>query len=155
LIAMLITSANCELGESVESLQGKQYLELPDGFCNGSSENTLGKVGRNEYVGLICERPNHSYILLQRLVGYTSEGKAIMQIVATKVLPKLSADEFSVGVGCVSLKQKSTAIFAIVKDVGTSSYQVKKAWEANLGTEQFKELDPKTVSCSNPLLGRI
>jgi hypothetical protein len=150
LVFLLTLPLSCKSMQGIEALQNQEYVDLPAGLCKGYSEILLGKVADREYVGLICEGDVRSYLLLQRIVGYTHQGKAIVKAVVIQPLPPLQADEFSVNAGCVAVNHRAAAIFAIVRDSDKSSYDVVKAWEANLSIEQFDELNPRDVTCSPP-----
>lgn len=141
---------NVELLNCVKALQGLQYVSLPTGLCNGSSESILGQVNGNEYSGIICDRNNSSHILLDRLVSYTSNGKAIWQIVSVETLPKPQAGELLVNAGCFNKNDKSKPIFALVKDTGSQPYKIVRAWEANLIQEKFEEINSKEATCYDP-----
>ncbi len=138
--------------QSPELLQGKQYTLLPEGLCTGYSERILGKVNSNEYGGLICEQERASFILLQRLSGYTATGKAIWQVITVKEVPRPTPSDLVMSAGCSSNKN-ARAIFALVKDFKGQPYQAVQAWEADLATEQLKEINPQYVACYDPWLG--
>lgn len=139
--------------QSPELLLGKQYTLLPESLCTGYSEQILGKVNSKEYGGLICEQERASYILLQQLSGYTSTGKAIWQVITVKEVLRSAAEELVVSAGCLGGEGNTNAIFALVKDADVQPYKVVQAWEADLATEQLKEINPQQVACYDPWLG--
>ncbi len=140
----------------IERLAGREYTEIPSGLCSGSAEVLVGEFSGHEYVGLICDRPVHSYIVLQQLRGYTDNKKAILKAVDIQPLPVMNVGEFSTNRGCVGNSQLSSqallGIVAIVRDVGKANYQTIKAWRANLQIEKFEEINPQIVVCSRPWL---
>lgn len=139
-----------------EALQGQDYSSLPKGFCQGYSESILGTVNGTEYSALICERQqvfdHHqevTYILLQKLRGYTTAGKAIWQVVRVKKVPD-SPEEFVTSLGCSYEKQDNNLVFALVNSTVSQPSLILQAWQANLSTEQFQPVDPARVICENP-----
>ena len=148
LLTPLCNSA--DLLNAVKLFQGLQYVSLPTNLCNGLSESILGQANDHEYGGIICDRDNNSHILLQRLVSYTSNGKAIWQIASVETLPKPKAGELLVNAGCFDKNDKSKQIFALVTDTGSQPYEIVRAWEANLIQEKLEEINSKQVACYAP-----
>lgn len=148
LLAPLCNSA--ELFNPVKLFQGLQYVSLPTNLCNGLSESILGQVNDHEYGGIICDRDNNSHLLLERLVSYTSNGKAIWQVASVETLPKPKAGELLVNAGCFDKNDKSKQIFALVKDTGSQPYEIVRAWETNLIQEKLEEINSKQVACYDP-----
>lgn len=158
-LALLTPLCNsAELLNPEKLFQNLQYVNLPTGLCNGLSASILGQVNGNEYSGIICDRDNSSHILLQKLVSYTSNGKAMWQIVSVETLPKPKAGELLVNAGCFDKNDKSKPIFALVKDLGSQPYKTVRAWEANLIKEKFEEINSTQVVCydsfADSFLGR-
>jgi hypothetical protein len=135
--------------DAVEALRGLQYMQLPNGLCPGLAENIFGQSGDREYAGLICTRDRTSYLILQKLINYTINGKAIWQIVSVKILRQLRSGELLVNNGCSDRRNNSQAVFALVKDNNIQPYQIIRAWKANLVTEEIQEVLPQQVVCYN------
>lgn len=152
-LALLTPLCNsAELLNPVNIFQNLQYVSLPTGLCKGLSSSLLGQVNGNEYSGIICDRDDSSHILLQKLVSYTSNDKAIWQIVSVETLPKPKAGEVLINAGCFDKNDKSKPIFALVKDTGSQPYKIVRAWEANLIKEKFEEINSTQVNCYDPFL---
>ncbi|AFZ11029.1 hypothetical protein Cri9333_0025 [Crinalium epipsammum PCC 9333] len=152
-LALLTPLCNsAELLNSVKPFQNLQYVNLPTGLCNGLSASILWEVNGKEYSGLICDRDNSSHIFLQKLVSYTSNGKAIWQIVSVETLPKPKAGELLVNAGCFDKNDKSKPIIALVKDLGSQPYKIVRAWETNLIKEKFEEINSTQVVCYDPFV---
>lgn len=150
LTAITAIPANLALDQVLNSLQGQQYIQLPESLCPAYADNYLGKSGIDEFSGVICDRSDGSYFLLQKLTGYTPEGKAIWKVVDTQQLPKLTQDEQTMNLGCVYQRGQNKQVFAVVKDTGTRPYQTVKAWEADLTTGQFQPVPSQDVVCVDP-----
>jgi hypothetical protein len=134
-------------GEFVEALEGLEYVNLPGSLFHRIAANILGKSGEVEYSGLICNRDRDYYMLLQKLVGYTNTDRAIWRIVAVKKLPQLQAGQLLIHTGCFDKTTNSPAIFAVVKDSSAPTYEVVRAWAADLATEKIREINPDRVAC--------
>jgi hypothetical protein len=136
--------------DTVETLRGLQYMQLPKGLCPGLAENIFGQAGDREYAGIICVRTRASYLVLQKLIDYTVNGKAIWQIVSVKILGQPRTGELLISSGCADKRNNSQAVFALVKDNNIQPYQIIRAWKANLVAEQIQEILPQQVVCYNP-----
>lgn len=132
---------------TMEHLLGREYTEIPAGVCNGTAEILLGEASGYEYSSLICTQQPQSYMVLQRLVGYTTDRKAILKAVTIQTLPVMQAGEVSINRGCQAQDEASTPIIAVVRDQGTPTYQTIRAWKADLTHERFQELNPQSVTC--------
>lgn len=139
----------------MDHLLGREYTEIPAGVCNGTSEILLGEVAGYEYSSLICTQQPQSYMVLQRLVGYTADRKAILKAIAIQTLPVLQRGEVSINRGCQEQEQASTPIIAIVRDQGKPTYQTIRAWKADIAQERFQELNPEAVVCQRPWLSTV
>jgi hypothetical protein len=129
-----------------ESWKGKEYVELPVGFCQGYTDALLGKQGFYEYGGVVCDRHEGSYFFLQRLVRYTAQKKAIWKIVQIKSLPKLRTNELALTQGCRQSHPDQQAILAIVRENG-ETLTTLKAWAIDFSREALLPLKAKTVIC--------
>ena len=137
------------------TLQGKEYTELPADFCQGYADALLGKQGKYEYGGVVCDRKEGSYFFLQRLVRYTPEKKAVWKIVQIKPLAKLHRNELALNQGCRQIEQDRQAIFAIVREEA-QSLTTSRAWAIDFSTEALISLNPTTVVCeADPQLSFI
>jgi hypothetical protein len=136
----------------VEALRGLQYMQLPNGLCPGLAENIFGQSGDREYAGLICTRDRTSYLILQKLINYTVNGKAIWQIVSVKILRQLRPGELLVNNGCSDRQNSSQAFFALVKDNNIQPYQIIRAWKANFIAEEIQEIRTQQIVCHNLFL---
>ena len=139
----------------INFLQGQEYTELPAEFCQGYADALLGKQGRYEYGSVVCDRKEGSYFLLQRLVRYTPQKKAVWKIVQIKPLAKLHERELAFVQGCRQEDQDRQAIFAIVQEAPRSLITTR-AWAIDFATEALISLDPTTVDCtSDPQLSFV
>ncbi len=136
----------------VEALRGLQYMQLPNGLCPGLAENIFGRSGDREYAGAICSRDRTSYLILQKLIDYTVNGKAIWQIVSVKILRQLRSGELLVNSGCSDRQNNSQAFFALVRDNNAQPYQIIRAWKANSIAEEIQEIRPEQIVCYNQFL---
>jgi hypothetical protein len=141
----------------IEQLEGKAYVNLPQNVCPDYTDILLGRtVQQQEYGGVICDRPHESYILLQKLLNYTQQGKAVWQVVQIKQVAKPTPQSFVMGVGC-ELKvhnagQDKEPIFALVQPRASEEYKTIAAWTVNLEKSSFSALKAQQVVCKNPLL---
>jgi hypothetical protein len=146
----LLAAAQC-----LTWLKGKTYTTLPTNLCPKYTDMLLGRtLKQQEYSGIICDRPEASYILLQRLVRYTQQGKAVWQITQVKPIPKPNAQSLILGTGCRLQPPTSSAIrpiFALVQSTANSTYQTLSAWQVNLDKESFADLEPQQVICKDTL----
>jgi hypothetical protein len=152
-----ILNPEISFAECVEQLQGKAYINLPQTICPNYTDVLFGQtVQQQEYGGVICDRPNKSYILLQKLLSYTQNGKAVWQVVQIKQVTKPSPQSFIMGVGC-ALKvqdagQAQEPIFALVQPNKAEVYETLAAWKVNLAKPSFSPLKAQQVICKDPLL---
>lgn len=130
----------------LDSWQGKEYIELPAGFCQGYADALLGKQGSYEYGGVVCDRREGSYFFLQRFVRYTAQKKAVWKIVQIKPLAKLHKNELALSQGCRQIHQNRQAILAIVRE-DVNILTTLQAWAIDFPTEALIPLKAKTVIC--------
>lgn len=146
----MLSAAQC-----ITRLKGKTYTNLPENLCPKYTDMLLGRtLKQQEYGSVICDRPEASYILLQRLVKYTQQGKAVWQITQVKPVTKPNAQSFILGTGCRLQPQQTSAIspiFALVQSTANSTYQTLSAWQIDLDKESFADLDPQQVICKDTL----
>ncbi len=147
----MLVAAQC-----MTRLKGTTYTTLPKNLCPKYTDMLLGRtLNQQEYGGIICDRPEASYILLQRLVKYTPQGKAVWQITQVKPITKPNAQSLILGTGCRLQPQQTSAtaspIFALVQTTATSTYQTLSAWQVNLDQESFADLEPQQVICKDTL----
>jgi hypothetical protein len=142
-------------GQCMEKLKGKIYTNLPENLCPRYTDMLLGRSAeKQEYGGVICDRPEASYILLQRLLRYTNQGKAVWQITQIKPIPKPNAQSLVLGTGCHLQTQDSSPtppIFALVQPIAKNTYQTLSAWSVNLSKESFSTLEAQRVICKDLL----
>ncbi|MGB8701982.1 MAG: hypothetical protein WCD18_21410, partial [Thermosynechococcaceae cyanobacterium] len=85
----------------IKQLQGKAYISLPKSLCPKYTDVLLGQTDqRQEYGGVICDRPEGSYILLQKLLKYTDQGKAVWQVMQIKEIIRPTPQSQVKGLGC-------------------------------------------------------
>ena len=146
----MLAAAHC-----MTRLKGTTYTTLPENLCPKYTDMLLGRtLKQQEYGGIICDRPEASYILLQRLVKYTQQGKAVWQIIQVKPITKPNAQSLILGTGCRLQPQQTSAtspIFALVQTTANSTYQTLSAWQVNLDQESFADLEPQQVICKDIL----
>ncbi len=157
LLVTAILNPIASFAECIEKLQGKAYINLPQDVCPRYTDVLLGSVNRqSEYGGVICDRPKVSYILLQKLLSHTEQGKAVWQVVQIKRVPRPNPQSFIMGVGCQfatkDASQAKAPIFALVQPGKAEAYQTLAAWTVNLDQASFYALKPPQVICKNPLL---
>jgi hypothetical protein len=145
----LLATAQC-----IENLKGKIYTNLPADLCPQYTDMLLGQSPKKqEYGGVICDRPEASYILLQRLLRYTSQGKAVWQIIQVKPIPKPNPQSLILGAGCRYLQPQNARstepIFALVQPTSKNTYQTLSAWSISLNKESFAALDARQVICKD------
>ena len=142
-------------GQCIEKLKGKIYTNLPDNLCPRYTDMLLGRSPqKQEYGGVICDRPEASYILLQRLLRYTNQGKAVWQITQIKPITKPNAQSLVLGTGCHLQPQDTSStqpIFALVQPIAKNTYQTLSAWSINLSKESFSSLEAQRVICKDIL----
>jgi hypothetical protein len=146
----ILASAQC-----MTQLKGKTYTTLPEDLCPQYTDMLLGRtLKQQEYGGVICDRPEASYILLQRLVRYTKQGQAVWQITQVKPITKPNAQSLILGTGCRLQPQQTSSIspiFALVQSTAGSTYQTLSAWQVNLDKDSFADLEPQQVICKGIL----
>lgn len=147
----ILATAQC-----MNRLKGTTYTTLPKNLCPQYTDMLLGRtLKQQEYGGVICDRPEASYILLQRLVKYTPQGKAVWQITQVKPITKPNAQSLILGTGCRRQPQQTSAaispIFALVQTTANSTYQTLSAWQVNLDQDSFADLEPQQVICKDIL----
>jgi hypothetical protein len=145
----LLATAQC-----MEKLKGKIYTNLPTDLCPRYTDMLLGQSPKKqEYGGVICDRPEASYILLQRLLRYTSQGKAVWQIIQVKPIPKPNPQSLILGAGCRQLQPQNARpiepIFALVQPISKNTYQTLSAWSISLNKESFAAIDARQVICKD------
>jgi hypothetical protein len=142
-------------GQCMEKLKGKIYTNLPKNLCPSYTDMLLGRsTQKQEYGGVICDRPEASYILLQRLLRYTNQGRAVWQITQIKPITKPNAQSLVLGTGCHLQTQDSSPtppIFALVQPVAKNTYQTLSAWSVNLSKESFSTVEAQRVICKDIL----
>jgi hypothetical protein len=142
-------------GHCIEQLKGKIYTNLPDNLCPRYTDMLLGRSAKQqEYGGIICDRPEASYILLQRLLRHTDQGKAVWQITQVKSISKPNDQSLILGTGCHLQQQKSKPnepIFALVQPTSKNTYQTLSAWSVNLSDESFATVEARRVICKDIL----
>ena len=140
-------------GQCMEKLKGKIYTNLPENLCPHYTDMLLGRSSqKQEYGGVICDRPEASYFLLQRFLRYTKQGKAVWQITQVKSIPKPNPKSLVLGAGC-HRQGKGTSpiepIFALVQPLPKNTYQTLSAWSVNLSKESFAVLEAQQVICKD------
>jgi hypothetical protein len=145
----LVGTAQC-----IEKLRGKIYTNLPEDLCPRYTDMLLGhSTQKKEYGGVICDRPEATYILLQRLLRYTHQGKAVWQIIQVKPVTKPNPQSLILGTGCRHLQPQSASpfepIFALVQPISKNTYQTLLAWSVNLNKESFAAVEARQVICKD------
>jgi hypothetical protein len=148
----LLAAAQC-----MEKLKGKIYTNLPTDLCPRYTDMLLGQSPKKqEYGGVICDRPEASYILLQRLLRHTNQGKAVWQIIQVQPISKPNPQSLILGTGCRRhLQPQNTGstepIFALVQPISQNTYQTLSAWSISLNKESFAAIDARQVICKDLL----
>jgi hypothetical protein len=144
-IALGVTSVawpTVAMTQCITQLKDKAYVNLPPGLCPRYTDMLLGKAQQQVYGGVICDRPESSYILLQ-----------VLQI---KQISRPTQQSAIKGIGCRQLQNKTQAsepIFALVQPTSThNTYQTLAAWRVNLLEGSFTNLESKTVICQDPMI---
>jgi hypothetical protein len=140
--------------QCISQLKNKAYVSLPPGICPHYTDMLLGKTKQQLYGGVICDRTEGSYILLQKLIKYTDQGKAIWQVVQIKKISRPTSQSLIKGIGCQrqNTAKGSEPIFALVQPTSLHTYQTIAAWKVNLIEASFTHLEPKTVICQDPMI---
>ncbi|PSB02043.1 hypothetical protein [Merismopedia glauca] len=150
-LAIAFLTASRSISEEVTpSLLGLEYVRLPPTLCRGISASLIGKLQNEQYGSLICEQESSSYILIQKLIGYSSTEESIWKILSITKLPKLHQQEFVIQLGCHHLEIKKLTIFAIVRPIKPDDLLVIKAWRVNLIREKLEEVNAQKVVCYTP-----
>lgn len=138
----------------MNQLKGKIYTNLPKDLCPRYTDMLLGQTAKQqEYGGVICDRPEASYILLQRLLKQTNQGKAVWQILQVKPVIKPNPQSLILGTGCHQQRSGPTEpIFALVQPTSNNTYQTLLAWKVSLEQESFADLEPEQVICKDTLI---
>jgi hypothetical protein len=137
-------------------LKGKSYVNLPKNLCSHYTDMLLGRTAKQqEYSGVICDRPEASYILLQRLLSHNAQGRAIWQIIQVKAVARPHPQSLILGVGCQPQMRGAAPadpIFALVQPTASKTYQTLAAWKVSLTKESFIDLDPQQVICKETVI---
>jgi hypothetical protein len=140
-------------GQCMEKLKGKIYTNLPENLCPRYTDMLLGRSPqKQEYGGVICDRPEASYIMLQRFLRYTNQGKAVWQITQVKPIHKPNPKSLVLGAGCYRQIQGTSPtepIFALVQPLSKNTYQTLSAWSVNLSKESFAAIEAQQVICKD------
>lgn len=139
------------VAQDILKLRGQDYVELPEGLCPGYSDMLLGKAGRFEYGGVVCDRNEGSYLWLQRLVGYNTEKKAIWKVLQIRGLAQLDDSEQMVSNGCEHIRDRKQRIFAVVDTESAPNYKTQRAWAVNLHQETLIPISPRLAVCRDPI----
>ncbi|WP_404785317.1 hypothetical protein [Altericista sp. CCNU0014] len=141
---------------SMAKFRGRSYVNLPKNLCPGYTDLLLGRTDKQkEYGGVICDRPEASYILLQRLLRHTDRGQAVWQIVQVQSVLKPNPQSLVLGVGCQQHLRRTASsepIFALVQPTAKKTYKTLAAWKVSLARETFIALEPQKVVCEDILL---
>lgn len=151
-----ILSPTSSLAQCLEQLKGKTYTDLPQSICPNYTDALLGaNAQQQEYGGVVCDHPKVSYILVQKLLNYTAQGKAVWQVVQIKKVSKPQSQSFIMLSGC-QLKQSGATsevpIVALVLPGASETFQPLAAWQIDLSKAAFRSLKPQQVVCKDPLL---
>lgn len=135
-------------------LKGQSYVSLPKNLCPRYTDMLLGRTDRQqEYSGVICDRPEASYILLQRLLRHNAQGQAVWQIIQIKAVDRPYPQSLILGAGChphlPGIVQTEPIIFALVQPTASKTYQTLAAWKVSLTQESFTALEPQQVVCKD------
>jgi hypothetical protein len=152
LLGTAMLSPTSSLAHCIEKLQGQSYVSLPEGICPQYSDVLFDRLPHQpEYGGVICDQPKESYILLQKLLKYTQQGKAVWQVVRIKKVVKPKPQSFVMEVGCKlkQLVQKDEPVLALVDPHPAGTLSAIAAWKINLTDISFVELDPRQVICQS------
>jgi hypothetical protein len=156
LLVTVILNPAISFAECIQKLQGKAYINLPQGVCPHYTDILLSHGDPQQaFSGVICDQSKTSYILLQRRLNYTDQGKAVWQVIQIKQVNKPSSRSFVMAVGCklkTEISQSREPIFALVQPGNAEEYQTLAAWKVNLEPASFSIIKPQQVICKNPLL---
>lgn len=153
----IVALGDCLETFKVEQLKGKAYTYLPDSLCPRYTDMLFETSNASpQYGGVICDRPEATYILLQELVQHTNSGQAVWKVIQVKSIVHSRPQSFVISMGCRDIQHASTddaPIFALVQSAPQSTYQTLAAWKVNLPGASFTDLNPKQVICKNPFVG--
>ena len=139
------------LAGPLQGLKGTEYSQLPQDLCQGYTDMLLGQDGPHEYGGVVCDREEGSYFLLQRLVASNPPHHSIWEILDIQALPKIKANELVLSEGCHHQQGSSDPIFAIVQTSNTSNiYQTQQAWTVSLAQATLQPVAAEQVTCRDP-----
>jgi hypothetical protein len=138
-------------GSCIQRLVGKQYVRLPTTLCRNYTDILFGQnLRRQDYGGVVCDRPDGTYMLLQRLVRQRADGKAVWEIVKVQRMKPRPQYSVVTTLGC-TVSEKEQPIIAVVLPFNQNQYQTLMAWSVNLERQAFVPLNPGTVLCRDPL----
>lgn len=143
-----ISGVTCQ--EVTSSWEGLEYIRLPPHLCSGISASLIGKLNKEQYSSVICQRQSHSYIFMQKLLGYTEGGESIWKIQNVIEVPKLNKNELIIQLGCDHLEIRNATVFAIVRQMKGNELLISQAWRANLIREKLERTNPRQVRCFPP-----
>jgi hypothetical protein len=149
----MVASGDCIASFRVEQLKGKAYTYLPDSLCPRYTDMLFDTSNASpQYGGVICDRPEATYILLQELVRHDNSGQAVWKVIQVKSIVRSRPQSFVIGMGCRDVQHTSTAapIFALVRGAPSSTYQTLAAWKVNFPDASFTDLNPQQVVCKDP-----
>ncbi len=153
LVGVMVWFPSASFAQCVEQLKGKTYSELPRSICPSYTDMLLGRFEQKDYGAVICDQPQASYILIQRLLKYTAAGKAVWQVLQIKKVPRLQPQYSLLSVGCrrqnLNDSQTDEPIFALVAPGKAADYSTISAWKIDLKKVTFLSLNPALVSCSD------
>jgi hypothetical protein len=153
LVGVMACFPNASLAQCVEQLKGKTYSELPQNVCPSYTDMLLGRFDQKDYGAVICDRPQASYILIQRLLKYTAGGKAVWQVLQIKKVPRLQPQNSLLSLGCRwqdrNANQPEEPIFALVTPGKAAAYLTISAWKVDLKKVTFLSLNPAQVICND------
>jgi hypothetical protein len=153
-LSLILTTETYALtawGNCIQRLVGKQYVQLPNALCRNYTDILFGQnARRQDYGGVVCERPDGTYMLLQRLIRQRTDGKAIWEIVNVQRVRHRPQNSFVATLGC-AVSEKEQPIVAVVIPLDQNQHQTIMAWSVNLDREAFVPLNPQTVLCRDPL----
>lgn len=137
-------------GNCLQRLVGTQYVKLSESLCRDYSDVLLGvNAKQQEYGGVICDRPEASYVLLQRLIQQQGN-QAVWEIVKVKRISRRKQQSV-MSMGCSLIKKPSQPIIALVSPSSSQRFKVQTAWMIDLNRETFVPLETQQVNCQNPL----
>jgi hypothetical protein len=137
-------------GNCLQRLVGTQYVKLSESLCPDYSDVLFGtNAKQQEYGGVICDRPNVSYVILQRLIQQRQDNQAVWEIVKVKRISRRKQQSV-MSMGCSLKSQPPQPIVAIVSTASAERGKVQTAWRIDLNRESFIPVDAQQVNCQNP-----